>query len=247
MDASREELQALNEELTASNEQLNQSNEDLSDANVRLQENIAQLAMQSRVLLSGAVMTLFLDRELKLRWFTPTMRDVLPLAPGDIGRSVADLVPRFQDKDFYTDINHVIKTSEVREAIVGNDEGRSFLRKTYPYMNEMGLVAGVAITFADITTDRTRAEVALRRNQSWLSAQKEAFQAAMNGGSLDTSLGILIRSLVDQAHDERRCAFYIAEGNVLHHVVGMPDSYARCVDGFRISPESLACGLAVAT
>jgi len=32
----------------------------------------------------------------------------------------------------------------------------------------------------------------------------------------------------------------------LHHVIGMPPAYARCVDGFTISEQSLACGLAVA-
>ncbi|MFP3707984.1 CheR family methyltransferase [Paraburkholderia sp. SIMBA_009] len=246
LEASREELQALNEELSASNDELSRSNDDLNEANTRLQDHVVQLAMQSRVLLAGSIMTIFLDRELKVRWFTPSMRDVLPLAPADIGRSIADLVPKFSDLNFYTDIATVLDSGAARHAIVANDEGRSFLRKTFPYVSETGAVAGVAITFADIT-DRTRAEVALRRNQAWLSAQKEAFQSAMNGRPLDSSLGILIRSLVSQADDKRRCAFYIAEGDVLNHVVGMSDAYARCVAGFRISTESLACGLAVAT
>lgn len=246
LDASREELQALNEELTASNEQLNQSNDDLNHANIRLQQNIAQLAMQSRVLLSGAVMALFLDGELKLRWFTPAMREVLPLTKRDMGLSIADIAPTFLDGNSFADIQDVLHGSEPREAVVDNDSGRCFLRRIYPYVTGTQAITGVAITFADIT-DRVRAEGALRRNQAWLSAQKEAFQAAMNGGSLDKSLGILIRSLLSQAHDERRCAFYIADGDVLRHVVGMSDNYARCVDGFRISPESLACGLAVAT
>lgn len=245
LEASREELQALNEELKASNEQLNESNEELNEANIRLQQNIAQLAMQSRVLQSGAVMTLFLDQDLKLRWFTPAMREVFSLKTGDVGRSIADLVPRFEDRAFLKDIDDVLQAAEPREAAVRNNENKHYLRKIYPYVSEAGVIAGVAITFADITA-RTRAEVALRRNQAWLSAQKDAFQAAMNGASLDRSLGILIRTLVSQADDDRRCAFYIADGNVLHHVVGMTASYARCVDGFRISPESLACGLAVA-
>jgi two-component system CheB/CheR fusion protein len=32
----------------------------------------------------------------------------------------------------------------------------------------------------------------------------------------------------------------------LHHVIGMPQAYARCVDGFSIGVQSLACGLAAA-
>ncbi|CAG9185907.1 GAF domain-containing protein [Cupriavidus pinatubonensis] len=64
---------------------------------------------------------------------------------------------------------------------------------------------------------------------------------------MQASLGILIQTLVDQANDGRRCAFYISEGDTLHHVAGMSSEYAKCVDDFVISPESLACGLAVAT
>jgi len=29
-----------------------------------------------------------------------------------------------------------------------------------------------------------------------------------------------------------------------HHIVGMPPAYAKLVDGFKIGPESFACGLA---
>lgn len=157
LEASREELQALNEELKASNDQLNQSNEDLNDANVELQRNIEQLAMQSRVLLSGAVMAVFLDLELTLQWFTPTMRDVFPLSPDDTGRKIADLVPIFRDPHFYTDIQRVVGGGDSCEALIRDDNGRCFLRKTFPYVSEKGVTAGVAITFADIS-DHMRAE-----------------------------------------------------------------------------------------
>lgn len=246
LDASREELQALNEELKASNEQLNESNQDLHDANVDLQENLEQLAMQNRVLFSGAVMTMFLDPELKLRWFTPSMLEVFPLTRGDTGRHIADLVPKFPDADFYTDIHAVLCASEPREAVIRDNNDRYFLRKIYPYLSETGAIRGVAVTFSDIS-DYARAQATADIRQIWLSAQKEAFQAAMNGASLEISLGILIHTLATQAHDGRRCAFYIADADVLRHVVGMSDEYAQCVDGFQISPESLACGLAVAT
>src|SRR5262249_38098319 len=46
-----------------------------------------------------------------------------------------------------------------------------------------------------------------------------------------------------------RAAFYLANGKgaELHHVVGMPPAYAEAVDGFKIGPESLACGLVTHT
>jgi PAS domain S-box-containing protein len=95
---------------------------------------------------------------------------------------------------------------------------------------------------------RRQATDAMRRNEAWLLGQKEAFQAAMNGASLALSLGILSRIAVEQAESERRCAFYVADDHGgLRHVVGMPESYARRVEGFRVGPESLACGLALGT
>src|SRR5215467_8807208 len=58
---------------------------------------------------------------------------------------------------------------------------------------------------------------ALRENEVWLAAQKEAFQAALNGSSLEASLGILTRSVVDQLGTDTdiRCAFYIADDDGL--------------------------------
>jgi PAS domain S-box-containing protein len=92
-------------------------------------------------------------------------------------------------------------------------------------------------------------EAGRRERATWLEAQREAFRAAMNSLPLEISLGHLVHTLVGNAADRRRCAFYIADrgGRHLRHIVGMSESYARAVNGFVISPESLACGLAVAT
>ncbi len=88
----------------------------------------------------------------------------------------------------------------------------------------------------------------LRENELLLAAQREAFRAAMNGLPLAVSLGYLTDTVVARADDGRRCAFYLANDAHarLRHVVGMGEAYAKAVDEFQLSPESLACGLAVA-
>ncbi len=259
LEASREELQALNEELKAlndelkdSNDHLQLSNEDLNRANDSLQEHIEQLQMQRRVLSSGAVMTLCLDETLRIRWFTPAMSDLLPLRQADTGRHVQDLVPKFRDPALFEDIRQVLQGGESRTAVVQSQDARWFLRRVSPDPGDAQRVTGVVLTFADITL-RTQAELALRererqlkRNQQWLLAQKEAFQAAMKGEDLCLSLGILVRALIAQAGDQRRCAFFLAKSTGLSHVVGMAEGYAREVEGLLIAPESLACGLAIA-
>jgi len=259
LEASREELQALNEELKALNDELKDtndhlqlSNEDLNRANASLQDHIEQLQMQRRVLSSGAVMTLCLDEALRIRWFTPAMSDLLPVRLADIGRHVRDLVPKFQDPALFDDIGLVLQGSEPRTAVVRSHDARWFLRRISPDPGDVQPVTGVALTFADITL-RTQAELALRererqlkRNQQWLTAQKEAFQSAMKGEDLCQSLGILTRALIAEAGDQRRCAFFLAKSTGLSHVVGMAEGYACEVEGLLISPESLACGLAIA-
>ena len=72
---------------------------------------------------------------------------------------------------------------------------------------------------------------------------------ASNGSSLAGSLQKLVQTATEQAEGNARAAFYLANSQrtVLHHITGMTQEYARCVDGFAISSLSLACGLAAAT
>ena len=155
----------MNEELRASNDQLNLANDDLATANARLRSKIEELETQSNVLSSGAVRTLFLDHELRVRWFTPAIRELFPLMPGDTGRCITDFVQKFDDKHFVGDVRAVMQRNEPREAEVHNVEGKWFLRRIGPYLARTDMPAGVAVTFSDITA-RKRAEEQLQaRNE----------------------------------------------------------------------------------
>jgi signal transduction histidine kinase/DNA-binding response OmpR family regulator len=96
---------------------------------------------------------------------------------------------------------------------------------------------------------RQAATEALRDRGNWLYGQREALAAALNGAPLETALGILVRTAAGALGDGTRAAFYLAngDGTSLHHVAGMSADYAAAVDGFKIGPESLACGLATHT
>jgi FixJ family two-component response regulator len=67
--------------------------------------------------------------------------------------------------------------------------------------------------------------------------------------SLAESLAVLVQAAIAQAGGNARAAFFLADesGRSLHLIAGMTEAYARHVDGFAIGPQSLACGLAVAT
>jgi PAS domain S-box-containing protein len=106
---------------------------------------------------------------------------------------------------------------------------------------------------ADPDGDRARAdEAALRTTQQRLRAQKEAFQAAIDGAPLEVCLGILARLVAEETAGDARTQFYLADParTCLHPIRGagdMPEAYLEQVDGFLIGEESLACGLTTAT
>jgi PAS domain S-box-containing protein len=94
-------------------------------------------------------------------------------------------------------------------------------------------------------------EANLRLNDQRMRGQKEAFQAAINGASVEDSLHMLTRMVTEETAGEARTAFYIADpdGTRLHPIRGagsMPEEYTEQVDGFVIGKDSLACGLTAA-
>lgn len=97
--------------------------------------------------------------------------------------------------------------------------------------------------------ERSQSEKAIRQNEAWLAAQKEALQSALNGQPLEHSLGALVRGANERFGEDTRTAFYLAnpEGTALYHVTGMGAEYAKVIDGFKIGPDSLSCGLATYT
>jgi GAF domain-containing protein len=72
-------------------------------------------------------------------------------------------------------------------------------------------------------------------------------RTAFNHVSLSHLLDVLVHTVIEKGKGEARAGFYIADGSKLHHVAGMPEAYARCVDGFAIGPQSLACGSTAST
>lgn len=115
-----------------------------------------------------------------------------------------------------------------------------------PSERELRLFDILARQAADVI-ERRRAETMLRESKTLIEGQKDAFQTAMRGSTLEDSLEILIRTVIQFTEGRARAAFYrtSADGAALHHIVGMPEHYANAVDGFPVSGESAACGRAV--
>ena len=120
LQASNEEIRSINEEFQASNEELETSkeelqslNEELRTVNNQLQVKVQELETRTNdlnnLLNSTEIATLFLDRELGIRWFTPAMQGLLNLRASDIGRPVSHFAQRFTGDDFVEDVREVLQ------------------------------------------------------------------------------------------------------------------------------------------
>ena len=159
--SSNEELQSTNEELETSKEELQSVNEELTTVNSQLQEKVHQLdtanSDMANLLKSSEIATLFLDNELRIKFFTPAMTRVLNLIAADMGRPLAHLSMDLIGCDLTADARAVVEGGAVVEKEVRHADGSSYLMRAVPYRTSMERADGVVITFVDITNLR-RAE-----------------------------------------------------------------------------------------
>ncbi|MGH8657872.1 MAG: chemotaxis protein CheB [Gammaproteobacteria bacterium] len=161
-----EELRSTNEELETSKEELQSLIEELSTLNNQLQEKVSQLEASNNdlanLLVSTDIATLFLDREFRIKRYTPTTTQVLRLIAGDIGRPVSDIAHQFQDDDLVPVAGQVLERLTPHESEIRTVDGRWYQRCIRPYRTEDDRIQGVVVTFNDITV-RKRSEEVLRQ------------------------------------------------------------------------------------
>lgn len=182
--SASEEFQSTNEELLASKEELQSLNEELTTLNNQLQETLERQRTTANdlqnVLFSTDVATVFLDLDFNIRFFTPATRSIFRVIASDVGRPLADLVALTKDDQLTAEANAVIKNSEKIEREIAGRDGQWFLRRIQPYRDDGGQVAGVVITYVDIT-ERKRTNAALMnatRDAERATRAKSRFLAA---------------------------------------------------------------------
>ena len=170
--SSKEELQSVNEELRAINQEYRNQNEQLGQTNSDL-ENLID---------STDIGTIFLDRDFRVRRFTPAIAGVFNFKPSDIGRPVSDMTHRLRYGELMADLRQVLRTLTRIEREVLGDDGRWFTLRISPYRSIHDRIDGVVITLFD-TTDRKRAEIdreLLLRDAQLASVAKSNFISVMS-------------------------------------------------------------------
>jgi two-component system CheB/CheR fusion protein len=176
--AGNEELQAMNEELRSASEELETGkeelqsvNEELTTLNTELREKVEEIGRSNsdlqNLMASTRIATLFLDRRLRLKRYTPTAQELFNLIPGDVGRPLSHITHKLDYAPMAEDAERVISDLHAIEREVATTDGRWFIARLLPYRTTDDKINGVVLTFTDIN-ERKRAEESLRRSEERL-------------------------------------------------------------------------------
>lgn len=166
--ASNEELQAINEELRSTTEELETSKEELQSVNEELttvnqehrdkiEETMRVISDLQNLMSSTDIATIFLDRQLCIKRFTPPVRRLFNISEFDTGRPLDHFTHKLDYKNLSKDAVQVLKKLAPIEREVRDDENRTFLARLLPYRTIDERIEGVVLNFVDIT-ERKKAE-----------------------------------------------------------------------------------------
>ena len=168
LQSTNEELQSTNEELTSSKEEMQSLNEELQTVNAELQSKIDDYSRvnndMNNLLNSTDIATLFLDKELKIRRYTPQATKIFKLIKSDVGRLFTDLVSDLVYPELVDDASEVLKTLVFIKKQIPTNDGRWFSIRIMPYRTFEDRIDGLVITFFNIT-DLKQMEVKLHENE----------------------------------------------------------------------------------
>ena len=152
-----EELQSSNEELETSKEEIQSVNEELHTVNAQLQEKVEELDHVNNDLRnlfdSTQIATVFLDRHLVVRGFTPAIAAIYNLIPSDTGRALTDIVSRLRYDTLRQDCAQVLASlAPVERQVTSTDGDAHFIMRVLPYRGSDSVVDGTLVTFLDVTS-----------------------------------------------------------------------------------------------
>ncbi|WP_083270185.1 chemotaxis protein CheB [Lacunisphaera limnophila] len=163
LQTSNEELQATNEELLAANEELQSTNEELHSVNEELYTVNAEFERKNHelktvgedlnnLLASTEIGTLFLDRHLRIRRFTPAIARIFHLLPQDISRPIDHLAYQIEgEPNLQQHLREVLTTGVPTAREIHTREGNWLLQRVLPFRTAEDKVDGVVMTFTDIS------------------------------------------------------------------------------------------------
>ena len=184
-DGSNEELRSLNEEIQSANEELQSSNEELETAKEELQSTNEELATVNdelehrnatlatannditNMLASINLPILMLDKDLRIRQFTPQAERLLNLIGADLGRPISHIKPNLEVPNLEGLVRRVIADLSVESLELQDHAGHWYAVRVRPYKTLDHRIDGAVITFLEIDeikeAERLRASLSEER------------------------------------------------------------------------------------
>ena len=190
MKATNEELQSVNEEyrstmeeLETSKEELQSVNEELQTVNNELRNNVEEISRAhsdlENLMDATQIATLFLDRDLKIKRYSPGMEQLFNIRPTDRGRPISDFTHKLGYQALLDDAATVLENLNVIERESTGPDNGSMLIRMRPYRTTDKRIDGVVISFVDIT------EV---KNAERIRQNYESFYKLFHGSPVPTLL-----------------------------------------------------------
>lgn len=165
--STNEELQSINGELETSRQELQALNKELITVNAQLRDKVEELnranSDMENLLSASQIATAFLDQQLNIKRFTPSMAAIFGLTPSDIGRAFQILGGKIDWPDFPGDANKVLEELiQIEREVEVPESEKCYIMRVLPYRTAEGGTDGIVVTLIDVT-ERKRTEEALRR------------------------------------------------------------------------------------
>jgi two-component system CheB/CheR fusion protein len=152
--SSNEELHSTNEELETAKEELHSANEELTTVNDELNNRNAYLDALNNdlnnVLAGIEIPVLLLQKDHRVRRFTPAAGKVLNLIPGDLGRPIGDIRFKIDMPDLDELIEETVRELRIIRREVRDRDGKWYLLSIRPYRTADDKITGTLLALLDI-------------------------------------------------------------------------------------------------
>jgi two-component system, chemotaxis family, CheB/CheR fusion protein len=180
---------------------------------------------------------LFLDRDLRIRHYTPGMQQLFNIMPADRGRPIKHFTHTLQYSQFLEDAREVLRKLMPIEREVRGEEGGWFLLRMRPFRTTEDRIQGVIFTFVEITRlkqaeaelvelNATLEERVLERTQELNEANQQIAQARdlfhklFHANPIPTALIRMDNEAFLNVNDEFLTYFNLQRDEVIGHRAG---------------------------
>jgi len=155
LQSANEELQSTNEEAMTNKEEMQSLNEELMTLNMQYlskTEELSQAANDMKNLLDATeIATIFLDNDMTIKRFTPSVGRIVPLHLADVGRPITHFANNLRYAALAQDVRQVLDRLTSVEVTIQTLTNEWYAMRILPYRTLDNYISGAVITFTEVT------------------------------------------------------------------------------------------------